>query len=122
MGYDSAALADAVLLGVCERLAARFASRKRVVSEQLLEVQGMNLERYAALGRLLEPFNARLQRVVGDRIVYRVNGSSEQLRAQLGLAHLQEVPAAAPAPVAPAADGAAPVPAAAPQAQLNFRW
>ena len=121
-GADSAALADAVLLAVSERLAPRFAARQGVASEQLLEVQGMNLERYAALGRLLEPFNARLQRVVGDRIVYRVNGSSEQLRAQLGLAHLQEVPAAAPAPVAPAADGAAPVPAAAPQAQLNFRW
>lgn len=121
-GADSAALADAVLLAVSERLAPRFAAKQGVASEQLLEVQGMNLERYAALGRLLEPFNARLQRVVGDRIVYRVNGSSEQLRAQLGLAHLQEVPASAPVPVAPAADGTAPAPAAAPQAQLSFRW
>jgi hypothetical protein len=121
-GADSAALADAVLLAVSERLAPRFAAKQGVASEQLLEVQGMNLERYAALGRLLEPFSARLQRVVGDRIVYRVNGSSEQLRAQLGLAHLQEVPASAPAPVAPAADGAPQAPAAAPQAQLNFRW
>jgi uncharacterized protein len=34
-----------------------------------------------------------LQRVEGDRIVYRVNGSSEQLRSQLSLAKLQEVPA-----------------------------
>jgi hypothetical protein len=121
-GADSAALADAVLLAVSERLAPRFAAKQGVASEQLLEVQGMNLERYAALGRLLEPFSARLQRVVGDRIVYRVNGSSEQLRAQLGLAHLQEVPASAPVPVAPAADGAPQAPAAAPQAQLNFRW
>ncbi|MNN56223.1 hypothetical protein D3C81_1711400 [compost metagenome] len=82
----------------------------------------MNLERYAALGRLLEPFGARLQRVEGDRIVYRVNGSSEQLRAQLSLAKLQEVPVAAPAPLAPGAEGMPAAVAAAPKAQLSFRW
>jgi len=121
-GADSAAVADAVLLAVSERLAPRFASKPGASGEQLLEVQGMNLERYAALGRLLEPFGARLQRVVGDRIVYRVNGSSEQLRAQLSLAKLQEVPVAAPAPLAPGVEGTPAAVAAAPKAQLNFRW
>ena len=121
-GADSAAVADAVLLAVSERLAPRFASKPGASGEQVLEVQGMNLERYAALGRLLEPFGARLQRVVGDRIVYRVNGSSEQLRAQLSLAKLQEVPVAAPAPLAPGAEGTPAAVAAAPKAQLSFRW
>jgi hypothetical protein len=91
----------------------------------LLEVQGMNLERYATLRRLLEPFGGRLQSVDGDRIVYRVNGSADQLRAQLSLAKLQELPAEptpAPAPC-PARSGrfdpaVAPAPVATPQ--LHF--
>lgn len=88
----------------------------------------MNLERYATLGRLLEPFGGRPQSVDGDRILYRVNGSTDQLRAQLSLAKLQEVAAAptpAPAPsVQPAADGSTPPVSPAPVAtpQLHFRW
>lgn len=127
-GADTAALADAVLLAVSERLAPRYAVKPGASSEQLLEVQGMNLERYASLGHLLEPFGAQLQRVEGDRIVYRVSGSADQLRTQLGLARLQEIPAGeavAPAPTqAPAVEGAtpAPVPVAEPTAQLRFRW
>jgi hypothetical protein len=125
-GADSAAVADAVLLAVSQRLALRFVARPGASTEQLLEVQGMNLERYAVLGRLLEPFGARLQSVDGDRIVYRVNGSADQLRAQLSLAKLQEVPASAtPAPVQPVVGGSAPAaaaPAPAPKAQLSFRW
>ncbi|MNF69724.1 hypothetical protein D3C84_516140 [compost metagenome] len=123
-GADSAAVADAVLLAVSERLAPRFASRAGASSEQsLLEVQGMNLARYAELGRLLEPFSVRLQRVEGDRIVYRVNGSTDQLRSQLTLANLREVPAsAAPAPVLPVVASQVPVVAPAPRAQLSFRW
>lgn len=123
-GADAAALADAVLLAVSERLAPRFVSRSGVTSEQLLEVQGMTLERYAALGHLLEPFGAHLQSAEGDRIVYRVSGSADQLRAQLGLAKLQEIPAQALAPMVPgqpAVGGAAP-PIAAPATQLHFRW
>ncbi|WP_457968020.1 DUF2066 domain-containing protein [Pseudomonas sp. R4-84] len=127
-GGDSAALADAVMLAVSQRLAPRFVAKPGVATEQLLEVQGMNLERYAALGRLLEPFGGQLQRVEGDVIVYKVNGSAEQLKAQLALAKLQEVPAGevvAPPPVAqPAADGtispAQPTPA--PTPNLRFRW
>lgn len=127
-GADQAAVADAVMLAVSERLAPRFVVKPGASGEQLLEVQGMNLEHYAALGRLLEPFGAHLQSVDGDRILYRVNGSAEQLRAQLSLAKLQEIPAgqasAPSAPVQPVADGAAPAvaPTPAPMPQLRFRW
>jgi hypothetical protein len=127
-GADQAALADAVMLAVSERLAPRFVAKPGSSSQQLLEVQGMNLDRYAALGRLLEPFGGRPQSVDGDRILYRVNGSTDQLRAQLSLAKLQEVttaptPASA-APVQPVADGSTPAvaPTPAPTPQLRFRW
>ncbi|MFY0731344.1 DUF2066 domain-containing protein [Pseudomonas sp. NFX15] len=123
---DQAAVADAVMLAVAERLAPRFVAKPGASGEQLLEVQGMNLEHYATLGRLLEPFGGRVQRVEGDRILYRVNGSADQLRAQLSLARLQEAPAeSAPAPVAPvapAAGGAVPAVAPAATPQLRFRW
>ncbi|MCK8668879.1 DUF2066 domain-containing protein [Pseudomonas azerbaijanoccidens] len=128
-GADQAALADAVMLAINERLAPRYVAKPGASTPQLLEVQGMNLDRYAALGRLLEPFNGRPQSVDGDRILYRVNGSADQLRAQLSLAKLQEVTeapvAAVPAtPVQPAAEGAPPAvaPAPAPTPQLRFRW
>lgn len=127
-GADQAALADAVMLAVNQRLAPRFVVKPGASGEQLLEVQGMSLERYATLGRLLEPFGARLVNVDADRILYRVNGSAEQLRSQLSLAKLQEVPASeAPAPVAPvqpAGEGAAPAVASTPALvpQLRFRW
>ena len=124
----AAAVADAVLRAVSQRLAPRLVVKPGSSGEQLLEVQGMNLERYAALGRLLEPFGARLQSVDADRALYRVNGSAEQLRSQLSLAKLQEVPAGeAPAPsvpVQPVAQGSAPAvaPPPAPVPQLRFRW
>jgi hypothetical protein len=127
-GADQAAIADAVMLAVAQRLAPRFAAKPGATGQQTLEVQGMNLERYAALLRLLEPFGVRLQSVDGDRIVYRVNGSADQMRAQLSLAKLQELPAEAPAPVAapqPAVAGSAPVAAPAPTPaapSLRFRW
>ena len=60
--------------------------------------------------------------VDGTRIVYRVNGSAEQLRTQLILAKLQEIPAGE-APARPAViDGTQPAVAPEPQAQLRFRW
>ena len=102
---DQAALADAVMLAVSQRLAPRYAVKPGISTEQLLQVQGMTLERYAQLGRLLEPFGGQLKSVEGDRIVYQVNGSAEQLRSQLGLAQLHEV----------TADQAQGV-------QLRFRW
>ncbi|MGW8462232.1 DUF2066 domain-containing protein [Pseudomonas sp. CLCA07] len=127
-GADQATVADAVMLAVSERMAPRFVVRPGASGEQLLEVQGMNLERYATLGRLLDPFGARLQSVSGDRILYRVNGSAEQLRSQLSMAKLQEVPAGESvtpvAPVQPVVQGSAPAvaPAPAPTPQLRFRW
>lgn len=67
----------------------------------------------------MEPFGAQLQSVEGDRVVYRVNGSPEQVRAQLSLAKLAEVsPGEAQAPAQPAVEGAV----AAPIPQLRFRW
>ena len=108
---DQAALADAVMLAVSQRLAPRYAVKPGISTEQLLEVQGMTLERYAQLTRLLEPFSGQLKSVDGDRIVYQVNGSADQLRSQLGLAQLHEV-TADQAPGATAASGA----------QLHFRW
>ena len=117
---DQAALADAVMLAVSQRLAPRYTVKPGVSTEQLLEVQGMTLPRYAQLWHLLEPFGAQLKSVDGDRSVYQVNGSAEQLRSQLGLAQLQEVPAEQ-APAVTSA-GQAPGVASAPAAQLRFRW
>lgn len=125
-GADPAAVADAVMLAVNQRLAPRFVAKPGASSEQLLQVQGMNLERYAELGRILEPFGGRVTEVHGDVMTWKATGSSDQLRAQLGLAKLQEMPAeaapvAAPTPPAEPA-GAAPVQAAAPFTGLRFRW
>ncbi len=121
-GADTGAVADAVMLAVSQKLAPRFAVKPGVTTEQLLEVQGMTLERYAALGHLLEPFGGQPQRVDGNRIVYRVNGSADQLRTQLSLAKLTEVPADE-APAQPqVAEGTQPPAAPEPQAQLRFRW
>jgi hypothetical protein len=118
-GTDTAALADAVMLAVSQKLAPRFAVKPGVSTEQLLEVQGMNLERYATLGHLLEPFGAQPLLVDGNRIVYRVNGNAEQLRTQLSLGKLQEIAAGEAQPVG---DGTPPASASEPQAQLRFRW
>lgn len=110
---DPSALADAVLLAVSQRLAPRFLVKPGAAGAMTLEVQGADLARYAELERLLEPFAARLLRVSGDLLVWQVNASAEQLRAQLGLSGLREVPVAAPvdasadpqsAPVQPAAN------------------
>ena len=92
-GGTRAALADEILLAVSTFLAPQYRVAPGAVSEITLEVLGADVERFAELDRLLEPFNARLQRVDSDRLVYRLNASPEQLRAQLALARLQEVPA-----------------------------
>ncbi|WP_435635182.1 DUF2066 domain-containing protein [Pseudomonas solani] len=123
---DQAALADAVLLAVSQRLAPRFVVAAGVGQSQILEVKGADLARYAELSRALEPFGARLVQVEGDLLRYQVNASSEQLRAQLALNGLQESPAEA-APVdagqAPATPGAAPAPQVQPRDPvLRFHW
>jgi hypothetical protein len=119
-GADQKALADAVLLAVSQRLAPRFLVKPGAASALTLEIQGVNLARYAELERLLEPFAARLLRAKGDLLVWQVNASAEQLRAQLGLAGLQEVPADAAPLDAGANPQAAPAPAAA--NLMRFRW
>ncbi|MDX1369184.1 DUF2066 domain-containing protein [Pseudomonas sp.] len=90
-GADQAALADAVLLMVSERLAQRYVVAPGAATSLTLEVQGADLARYAELQRILQPLAAQLHKVEGDRLVYRVNANAEQLRAQLALIHLQEV-------------------------------
>ena len=113
-GSDQAALADAVLLAVSERLAPRYVSKPGVASDLTLEIGGMTLDHYAELGRLLEPLGGQLKTVNGDSVIYRVTASAEQVRSQMALAKLNEVPAPVvaeapvplPAPVAPVAPGA----------------
>lgn len=118
---SQAALVDAVLLDVGEQLATRFAGATAAQS-LTLEVQGNDLARYAALQRLLEPFAARLQAVDGSTLVYQVNASPEQLRAQLQLGRLHEVPAQA-APVDAQAAPVQPMQVPAADAQrLRFAW
>jgi uncharacterized protein len=95
----------------------------RGVHEQLLEVQGMTLERYASLGHLLEPFGAQLQRVEGDRIVYQVNGSASSCAANWAWRKLQEVPASeALAQPVPSTVGSGAQPAAASRAAQQLRF
>ncbi|MDT4862686.1 hypothetical protein FQZ97_973550 [compost metagenome] len=114
------------MAAVSQRLATRFVVAPGAGQNLALEVQGANLARYAELSRLLEPFGARLTRVEGDRLEFQVNASPEQLRAQLGLAGLQE--SAPEAPAAPAASTdpqAAPAPASlvVPRNNLlRFHW
>ena len=85
----------------------------------------MNLERYATLERLLEPYAAQLKWVDGDRVIYQVDADAGQLRSQLALAKLQEIPLAAPSVTPPttAVPGTAAVATQSePAAQLRFRW
>ncbi len=126
-GADQAALADAIFLAINQRLAPRFMVAPGATASLTLEVQGVDLARYAQLQRILEPMGAQLRQAQGDRLLYQVNASAEQLRAQLALLRLQEVTdQAAPvdagqAPVEPAAAGSAPQ--VLPRNDvLRFRW
>lgn len=125
-GADQAALADAVLLDVSQRLAPRFIAAPGVASKLTLEVQGTDLSRYAELQRLLEPFAAQLLKVEGDRLTFVLNASVEQLRAQLALARLVEVSGEAAVDAsAPLVEGAqaSEVPRIVPRDNvLRFRW
>ncbi|BAP41091.1 DUF2066 domain-containing protein [Pseudomonas sp. 21LCFQ02] len=129
VGGDSVeALADAVLLAVTERLAPRFAVKPGATASTLqFEVQGMNLERYAQLMRVLEAMGGKLVLVEGERSTFAVGTSAEQLRNQLGLARLQEIPASEAVPVDASAPATAPTPGAEAGApvsagKLYFRW
>lgn len=126
-GADQAALADAVMLAVSSRLAPRYVTKPGASDALQVQFQGANLQRYAELGRVLEPYGPRLQMAEGTTLTYAVTANREQLRAQLSLAKLQEVAAEPPTPanqpaVAPA-PGSAPEPAAPkPFDGLRFRW
>ncbi|MGQ7958894.1 DUF2066 domain-containing protein [Pseudomonas sp. SP16.1] len=116
---DPAALADAVLLAVSERLAPRFLVQPGAAQSLTLVIEGADLSRFAALERLLEPFAARLQAVDGQRLTYQVNASPEQLRAQLALGQLQEVSE----PIDSASADAGEAPHVQPRTdELRFRW
>jgi len=128
---DEAALADAVMLAVSSRLAPRYVTRPGASSRMQLQVQGMNLQRYAELGRVLEPYGPRLKLADGKTLTYAVTADREQLRAQLGLAKLQELPAEqapvtpptpAPDTTSPTGQPAASPPVAKPFDGLRFRW
>ncbi len=92
-GESRAAVADKVMLAVSKFLAPQYRVAPGATSEITLEVLGADVSRFAELDRLLEPFAAQLQRVESDRLVYRLRASQEQLKAQLALARLREVPA-----------------------------
>ncbi len=109
-GADSRLLATALLRDVAAQLASRFTAGSASAETLLLEVDGVNLARYATLQRLLQPFNARLVETSGQRQRYLLQAAPAQLRAQLALARLQE----RPADPAAAAAGGTPV--------LHFGW
>ncbi|MBV2131538.1 DUF2066 domain-containing protein [Pseudomonas sp. MAP12] len=119
---SQAALADGVLLEVGEKLASRF-GKAGAAQSLTLEVQGSDLARYAALERLLEPFNPRLQAVVGGNLLYQVDASPDQLRSQLQLGRLHELPAEAvdAQGAVPAQNPPLQVPAAA-ATRMRFAW
>ncbi|MBX9914391.1 MAG: DUF2066 domain-containing protein [Pseudomonadaceae bacterium] len=116
-GADQQAVADAVLQAVSARLAPRFVSQPGAAQALQIQVQGANLARYAQLQGLLAPFAGRLQRADGEQLLFSVQASPEQLRAQLALAQLQEGPSAALD-----AESAAPVPAPVNPNVLQFHW
>lgn len=122
---DQAALADAVMLAVAERLAPRFLVKPGAAQSLTLVIEGADLSRFAALERLLEPFAARLQEIDGQRLVYQVSASPEQLRAQLALGQLQEVtePLDASEPVENPANAGEQAPQVKPRSdEMRFRW
>lgn len=120
-GATPDALADSVMLAVGNRLSTRFVATPGAATGLTLQVQGATLARYAELQRLLDPFGARLVGVRGDRLDYSVKASPEQLRAQMGLAQLQEIPADS-VPLDASGQPAAPSAAVPSSTQLNFRW
>lgn len=92
-GETHEALADAVMLAVSKFLAPRYTVAAGEVEDITLEVLDADISRFAELERLLAPLAGRLIRVDSDRLVYRLSASPDQLRAQLALARLHEVPA-----------------------------
>lgn len=112
---EPAGLADQVMLAVAGRLAAPFLVRSGSAETLTLIIHGSNLSRYGELQQLLAGFDARLLQVEGDRVSYQLKAGVEQLRAQLGLLQLQEMPAEATPPEAGSVTGES-------ATVLQFRW
>lgn len=92
-GETHEALADGVMLAVSKFLTPRYTVAAGEVEDITLEVLDADVSRFAELEQLLTPLAGRLIRVESDRLVYRLSASPEQLRAQLALARMHEVPA-----------------------------
>lgn len=127
-GADQGALADAILREVSQRLAPRFIVAAGAATGLTVEVRGVDLAGYAELQRILEPFAAQLRTVQGDTLTFSVNANADQLRAQLSLARLQEVPAdvsavdADPAITPPVTAAEPATPMVAQGTVLRFSW
>ncbi len=90
-GADSqATLARSVFFQVNQYLAERFAIKASEGETFNVRVQGLDLERFVLLERLLEPFAAQLQEVNQDYAQWQVHSRVEQLRAQMALGQLHE--------------------------------
>lgn len=83
-------LAAQVFAKVNEYLAQRFAIKPGQGEGFIIRVAGVDLERFALLERLLEPFSAQLDEVNQNYAQWQVRSSPEQLRSQMALAHLHE--------------------------------
>ena len=117
-GADQAALSDAVMLAVSERLAPRYVAKPGASADLTVEIGGMTLDHYAEMGRLLDPFGGQIKSVNGDSVTYKVTASADQIRSQMALAKLHEVQPPAPIPAAAPVPPAAPAPVA-PAASAN---
>lgn len=84
------ALVRDVFAQVNRHLAQRFAIKPGEGELFEVRIADVNLERFVLLERLLEPFSAQLRQVTQDYAQWQVRSNPEQVRAQLGLANLQE--------------------------------
>lgn len=87
---SQALLARDVFAQVSQHLAARFAIKPGQGELLSLRIDGVNLERFVLVERLLEPFDAKLLGMNKNYAQWQVRSTPEQLRAQLALAHLHE--------------------------------
>ncbi|WP_165491548.1 DUF2066 domain-containing protein [Stutzerimonas kirkiae] len=85
------ALADAVLLAASRFIAPHYVVAPGAAEQIVLEVSGVDVERFAELERLLGAMGATLSRMDGERLVYRLQSRPEQVRAQLRVAGLHEL-------------------------------
>ncbi|MFC3609007.1 DUF2066 domain-containing protein [Stutzerimonas tarimensis] len=86
------ALADEVMREAHAFIAPLFVSAPGQAEPILLEIEGADISRFAELNRLLQPLGGQLHQMEADRLIYRLEADPEQLRSQLALARLYEVP------------------------------